>query len=50
VLSAYGWGWHSDTGLHFLRLYGAGVFDRFPRLKIIIGHVGEMLPFMLDRI
>jgi predicted TIM-barrel fold metal-dependent hydrolase len=50
VLSAHGWGWHSDTGLHFLKLYGAGVFERFPQLKIIIRHIGEMLLFMLGRI
>ncbi|KAI4593800.1 hypothetical protein KJ359_008841 [Pestalotiopsis sp. 9143b] len=49
-LSASGWGWHSDVALHVLRLFAAGVFDRFPRLKIIAGHMGEMLPFMLDRI
>lgn len=49
-LSASGWGWHSDVALHILRLFAAGVFDRFPRLKIIAGHMGEMLPFMLDRI
>jgi len=49
-LSSFGWGWHSDTGLHILRLFASGLFDRYPRLKIIIGHMGEMLPFMLDRI
>ncbi|TEA14460.1 Decarboxylase orsB [Colletotrichum sidae] len=50
ALSAWGWGWHSRVALHFLRLYAAGTFDRFPRLKIILGHMGEMLPFMLDRV
>ena len=48
-LGTVSWGWHSDTGLHILKLFAAGVFDRFPRLKIIIGHMGEMLPFMLER-
>ncbi|KAI2468390.1 amidohydrolase 2 [Annulohypoxylon bovei var. microspora] len=43
------WGWHEDVGLHILKLYAAGVFDRFPNLKIIIGHMGEMIPMMLDR-
>lgn len=43
------WGWHQDVGLHVLKLYLAGVFTRFPRLKIAIGHMGEMLPIMLDR-
>lgn len=49
-LGASGWGWHTETGLHILRLYAAGLFDKFPRLKIIIGHMGEMLPFQLQRI
>lgn len=49
-IGAFGWGWHSDVAVHVLRLYGAGVFDRFPRLKIILGHMGEMLPFMLQRV
>ncbi|TQV93822.1 2-amino-3-carboxymuconate-6-semialdehyde decarboxylase [Cordyceps javanica] len=49
ALSAFGWGWHAETGHHILRLFAAGVFDRFPRLKIVIGHMGEMLPFQLDR-
>lgn len=48
-LGAAGWGWHGDVGLHVLKLFCAGVFDRFPTLKIIIGHMGETLPFMLER-
>jgi predicted TIM-barrel fold metal-dependent hydrolase len=47
---AFGFGWHSDVATHVLRLYAAGVFDRFPGLKIIIGHMGEMIPYMLQRI
>ena len=50
TLSMYAWGWHSENALHFIRLFAAGVFDKFPKLKIIIGHMGEMLPFQLDRI
>jgi predicted TIM-barrel fold metal-dependent hydrolase len=50
MLGIAGWGWHADTGLHILRLIAAGLFDRFPKLKIVIGHMGEMLPFQLDRI
>jgi predicted TIM-barrel fold metal-dependent hydrolase len=50
VLSSFGWGWHSDIALHVLRLFAAGTFDKYPRLKIIIGHMGEMIPFMLSRI
>ncbi|KAK3049255.1 hypothetical protein LTR09_009433 [Extremus antarcticus] len=49
-MGASGWGWHTETGLHILRLFAAGVFDKFPKLKIIIGHFGEMLPFQLQRI
>jgi len=49
-LGASGFGWHADTGLHVLKLFAAGVFDKFPRLKIVIGHMGEMLPFMLERV
>ncbi|RAL15393.1 uncharacterized protein BO97DRAFT_440806 [Aspergillus homomorphus CBS 101889] len=50
ALSAYGWAWHTETALHILRLYAGGVFDRYPKLKIVIGHMGEMLPFQLDRV
>ena len=49
-LGASGWGWHNEVGLHVLRLYASGKFDKFPKLKIIIGHFGEMIPFMLQRI
>ena len=48
-LSIAAWGWHVDTGLHALRLIAVGTFDRFPRLQMIIGHMGEAVPFMLDR-
>lgn len=50
AISAFGFGWHSDVAMHIIRLYAAGVFDRFPGLKIIIGHFGEMIPYMLQRI
>jgi predicted TIM-barrel fold metal-dependent hydrolase len=50
ALSAFGWGWHSETAGHILRLYAAGLFDRFPQLKIVLGHMGEMLPFQLERV
>ncbi len=43
-------GWHYECGIHALRLILAGVFDRFPNLQLIIGHDGEMLPVMLDRL
>ena len=50
VLSTAGWGWHSEVGIHALRMILDGVFDRLPTLQIIIGHMGEMIPFMLARI
>ncbi|KKY31916.1 putative amidohydrolase family protein [Diaporthe ampelina] len=50
AISAFGFGWHSDVAIHVLRLYAGGIFDRFPGLKIVIGHFGEMIPFMLQRI
>jgi predicted TIM-barrel fold metal-dependent hydrolase len=49
-LATSAWGWHSEAGLHVLRLVLGGVFDRFPQLQLIVGHMGEMLPFMLSRI
>lgn len=49
MLATSAWGWHIDTGLHVLRLIIGGVFDRFPRLQMIIGHQGEALPSMLWR-
>lgn len=50
ALAAPAWGWHAETGLHLLRLIATGTFDRLPNLQIIVGHMGEMLPFMLDRV
>jgi predicted TIM-barrel fold metal-dependent hydrolase len=44
------WGWPVETGTHLLRLIYAGVFDRHPDLKIIIGHMGELLPYCYTRI
>ena len=49
ALAYYGWGWHSETALHVLRLLYSGIFDRYPKLKLIIGHMGEMLPMMMAR-
>ena len=44
------WGFGADVGLHTVRLICSGVFDQYPRLKIIIGHMGEALPFWLWRL
>ncbi len=42
--------WTCETAAHALRLVFSGVFDDFPRLRIILGHMGEGLPFMLWRL
>jgi hypothetical protein len=49
LLSIAGWGWHAETGLHTLRLILSGLFDRLPSLQLIIGHMGEGLPYALAR-
>jgi predicted TIM-barrel fold metal-dependent hydrolase len=50
TLALSAWGWHAEIAVHTLRLVLSGALDRHPRLKIVIGHMGEALPFMLDRI
>jgi hypothetical protein len=50
MLSGPGWGWHIETALHVIRMILGGVFDRFPKLQLIVGHMGETLPFMLQRL
>ncbi len=45
-----GWGWHIETALHVLRMALGGVFDAHPELQIVIGHMGETLPFMIERV
>ena len=49
-LATAGWGWHSEVAIHILRMLMAGTFDKHPKLKMIIGHMGEMLPVMLARL
>ena len=44
------YGFAVETGLHLLRIVVAGVFDRFPKLKMVVGHLGEGLPFWLFRL
>jgi 2,3-dihydroxybenzoate decarboxylase len=43
------WEWGFETGSHALRLVFGGLFDRFPRAKVALGHLGETLPFLLWR-
>ncbi|MBV6886426.1 amidohydrolase family protein [Xanthomonas campestris pv. spermacoces] len=49
-LSMFAWGWHNEAGIQVVRMLLAGVFDRFPRLQVISGHWGEMVPFFLQRL
>jgi 2,3-dihydroxybenzoate decarboxylase len=49
-LARAGWGFAVDTSCHFLRIVFAGVFDAYPKLKIILGHLGEGLPFAMHRL
>jgi predicted TIM-barrel fold metal-dependent hydrolase len=44
------WGYGLETSTHILRLIFSGVLDRFPKLQVIIGHMGEALPFWLWRL
>jgi 5-carboxyvanillate decarboxylase len=44
------WGYAAEAGLQAMRLIFSGVFDEFPRLKFILGHLGEGIPFFLARI
>ncbi len=44
------WEWGFETGSHALRLVFGGIFERFPRAKLILGHMGESLPYLLWRI
>ena len=44
------WGFAAETGLHAMRLIMSGVFDRHPALKVVLGHMGEAIPFWLQRI
>lgn len=50
MLATAGYGWHYEASLHALRLIASGVFDRLPDLKIILGHLGEGLPFHAQRV
>jgi len=49
VLEGAVWGWTVETATHALRLVFRGLFDRFPKIKIILGHMGETLPYLLWR-
>jgi 5-carboxyvanillate decarboxylase len=44
------WGYQAETGLHGLRLITGGVFDQFPKLQIVLGHMGEGIPYWFYRL
>jgi len=44
------WSWTVETATHALRLVFSGVFDRFPNARLILGHMGETLPYLLWRL
>ncbi|HEV2298874.1 MAG TPA: amidohydrolase family protein [Candidatus Acidoferrales bacterium] len=44
------WGFAAETSIHALRLMGSGLFDEYPKLKVILGHLGEGLPFNIWRV
>ncbi|MET9460852.1 amidohydrolase family protein [Streptomyces canus] len=50
VLSISAYGWHQEVVTQCLRMITSGVFDRYPKLQIIIGHMGEGLPFFYNRV
>jgi predicted TIM-barrel fold metal-dependent hydrolase len=50
ILTGAIWGFAAEAGLHAMRLICSGVFDKYPGLKIILGHLGEGIPFFLSRI
>ncbi len=49
-LFSSGWGFAVEASIHSLRLIGSGVFDDFPKVQIILGHMGERIPFDLWRL
>ncbi len=49
MLGLAGFGWHAETAIHVLRLILSGTFERYPKLQLIIGHMGETLPVMMAR-
>lgn len=44
------WSWQAETGGHALRLIYSGVFDRHPGARLVLGHLGEFLPFQTSRL
>ena len=49
-LTGAAWGFAPETATHALRIVYGGIFDRFPKAKLVLGHLGETLPFLAWRI
>ncbi len=49
ALGAMAWGWHNEVAIHVLRLAVSGTLERHPKLKVVVGHQGEMMPMMMQR-
>lgn len=49
AFASYGLGWHYETGIQFIRLILAGVFDEMPGLQLVLGHWGELVMFYAER-
>lgn len=45
ALGMVGWDWHTDTASHVLRLFASGLFDKYLEFRIVIGHMGDILPY-----
>src|SRR3984957_13353734 len=50
MLAGPGWGRHIETAVHVIRIILGGPFDKYPELQLVMGHMGEGLPFMLSRL
>ena len=49
LFGGMGWGWHNEVAIHVIRLAISGTLDRHPNLRLVVGHLGEMMPMMLQR-
>lgn len=49
-LSMFAWGWHNEAGIQVIRLMLSGIMDKYPNLKLISGHLGELVPYYLQRL
>lgn len=50
MLAGAGWGWHMEQGVQMVRLAVAGVFEKYPNLKLVSGHWGEFVPMFIERL